>query len=123
MTTYFRVQPGNYDPHRLLDPACQTSTAWHNPAIVMDGVSACASREELATYLATAGQGIPYGSGGWVLVEMGGEELPTPAPDAERSEEHTSELQSRENLVCRLLLEDKRRDDHPVQKTARDYKT
>src|SRR5690606_39863154 len=25
-------------------------------------------------------------------------------PDAFRSEEHTSELQSRENLVCRLLL-------------------
>src|SRR5690606_41952974 len=28
---------------------------------------------------------------------------------AERSEEHTSELQSRENLVCRLLLEKKKR--------------
>src|SRR5690606_42159780 len=27
---------------------------------------------------------------------------------ADRSEEHTSELQSRENLVCRLLLEQKR---------------
>src|SRR5690606_40703926 len=27
--------------------------------------------------------------------------------DAVRSEEHTSELQSRENLVCRLLLEKK----------------
>src|SRR5690606_16198453 len=27
--------------------------------------------------------------------------------DVERSEEHTSELQSRENLVCRLLLEKK----------------
>src|SRR5690606_41194854 len=26
------------------------------------------------------------------------------APSAGRSEEHTSELQSRENLVCRLLL-------------------
>src|SRR5690606_39671518 len=26
-------------------------------------------------------------------------------PEARRSEEHTSELQSRENLVCRLLLE------------------
>jgi len=26
-----------------------------------------------------------------------------------RSEEHTSELQSRENLVCRLLLEKKKR--------------
>src|SRR5690606_40990861 len=28
---------------------------------------------------------------------------------AARSEEHTSELQSRENLVCRLLLEKKKR--------------
>src|SRR5690606_39382575 len=28
-------------------------------------------------------------------------------PDPRRSEEHTSELQSRENLVCRLLLEKK----------------
>src|SRR5215475_5827661 len=29
---------------------------------------------------------------------------------AERSEEHTSELQSRENLVCRLLLEKKKKN-------------
>src|SRR5436309_12462046 len=29
------------------------------------------------------------------------------ADSTERSEEHTSELQSRENLVCRLLLEKK----------------
>src|SRR5207302_2602603 len=29
-----------------------------------------------------------------------------------RSEEHTSELQSRENLVCRLLLEKNNRRDH-----------
>src|SRR5690606_40144401 len=29
-------------------------------------------------------------------------------PRSERSEEHTSELQSRENLVCRLLLEKKK---------------
>src|SRR5690606_40825765 len=29
-------------------------------------------------------------------------------PCARRSEEHTSELQSRENLVCRLLLETKK---------------
>src|SRR5436309_7137844 len=33
-------------------------------------------------------------------------------PDARaRSEEHTSELQSRENLVCRLLLEKKKSHD------------
>src|SRR5690606_41092402 len=30
---------------------------------------------------------------------------------AERSEEHTSELQSRENLVCRLLLEKKKQNN------------
>src|SRR5207247_8919873 len=29
-----------------------------------------------------------------------------------RSEEHTSELQSRVDLVCRLLLEKKKREDH-----------
>src|SRR5690606_42030448 len=36
--------------------------------------------------------------------------VPVAPPDVdvlERSEEHTSELQSRENLVCRLLLEKK----------------
>src|SRR5207249_5560739 len=30
-------------------------------------------------------------------------------PDASRSEEHTSELQSRFDLVCRLLLEEKKK--------------
>src|SRR5690606_40550921 len=34
---------------------------------------------------------------------------PKRLPPAVRSEEHTSELQSRENLVCRLLLEKKKR--------------
>src|SRR3712207_8834263 len=32
----------------------------------------------------------------------------TPAASASRSEEHTSELQSRQYLVCRLLLEKKK---------------
>src|SRR5690606_40075085 len=38
--------------------------------------------------------------------------LRPPAP--RRSEEHTSELQSRENLVCRLLLEKKKHDPENV---------
>src|SRR5256885_1771726 len=33
--------------------------------------------------------------------------------DSYRSEEHTSELQSPCNLVCRLLLEKKKKIDHP----------
>src|SRR6267378_7702861 len=34
-------------------------------------------------------------------------------PDRRRSEEHTSELQSRRDLVCRLLLEKKKRNALP----------
>src|SRR5690606_41185404 len=49
------------------------------------------------------------GSGGSGGTETGNVELPTDPEDGDgnnfpRSEEHTSELQSRENLVCRLLL-------------------
>src|SRR2546430_10028308 len=33
-------------------------------------------------------------------------------PGEFRSEEHTSELQSQSNLVCRLLLEKKKQTDH-----------
>src|SRR6266496_5595884 len=43
----------------------------------------------------------------------------TPPPPWPRSEEHTSELQSRRDLVCRLLLEKKKkkqRQDTSVQK-------
>src|SRR2546429_4328275 len=36
-----------------------------------------------------------------------------------RSEEHTSELQSRLHLVCRLLLEKKKRDLHTHLRPAR----
>src|SRR2546430_12187328 len=34
-----------------------------------------------------------------------------PPPDTWRSEEHTSELQSQSNLVCRLLLEKKKKQN------------
>src|SRR2546430_11967251 len=34
------------------------------------------------------------------------------APSNQRSEEHTSELQSQSNLVCRLLLEKKKKRTH-----------
>src|SRR2546427_3963882 len=41
--------------------------------------------------------------------EAGGEEAAAVAEEALRSEEHTSELQSQSNLVCRLLLEKKKK--------------
>src|SRR3712207_8642792 len=40
------------------------------------------------------------------------------APVAERSEEHTSELQSRQYLVCRLLLEKKNAIQQLISKNA-----
>src|SRR5260370_14404435 len=51
-------------------------------------------------------------------------DVPEPAPRAAaayvqycRSEEHTSELQSHLNLVCRLLLEKKKTTDSPTRGT------
>src|SRR3712207_8456943 len=41
-------------------------------------------------------------------------EKPRPARISARSEEHTSELQSRQYLVCRLLLEKKKRQPRHV---------
>src|SRR2546426_4005728 len=48
------------------------------------------------------------------LVVMSSATLPSSwlPPDVDRSEEHTSELQSPCNLVCRLLLEKKKKITH-----------
>src|SRR5690606_9321802 len=62
-----------------------------------------------AVMIGRAAQGRP-----WIFREIEhylrtGEQLPEPSlTEVRRSEEHTSELQSRENLVCRLLLEKKK---------------
>src|SRR6266511_5707761 len=47
--------------------------------------------------------------GAALRLRRGGRQLRGPL----RSEEHTSELQSRENLVCRLLLEKKKKKPFP----------
>src|SRR5438270_13010562 len=44
-----------------------------------------------------------------VLVLIDGRAVYTPLVAGDRSEEHTSELQSQSNLVCRLLLEKKKK--------------
>src|SRR5690606_4723320 len=57
------------------------------------------------TLIAQTAAGLDYLSGGRAVLGLG------------RSEEHTSELQSRENLVCRLLLEKKK--DSPRARVPR----
>src|SRR3989454_2208406 len=44
------------------------------------------------------------------------------SPAMNRSEEHTSELQSPCNLVCRLLLEKKKKTSHRLRSSARAHR-
>src|SRR2546427_8330496 len=41
------------------------------------------------------------------------------APESRRSEEHTSELQSQSNLVCRLLLEKKKHNIYTARSSSK----
>lgn len=89
--TYFRVQPGDRNPADLLDHTNQISRAWHDfegdtTERTRTGVSVCDSRETLAAYLATVGQGIPYGEGGWILIELTGTLSADQPLDAEHGE-------------------------------------
>src|SRR5690625_6642200 len=52
--------------------------------------------------------GFPVGTGGRSLLMLSGG-IDSPVAGYLRSEEHTSELQSRGHLVCRLLLEKKKK--------------
>src|SRR2546427_4595243 len=49
-----------------------------------------------------------------MLKVYAGPEHPHAAQQPERSEEHTSELQSQSNIVCRLLLEKKKKNIDPT---------
>src|SRR5690606_302653 len=67
--------------------------------LIWDGVALTSTpsiglHKEAEVALCTTGIGIDWGGWGYELLSR-----------SQRSEEHTSELQSRENLVCRLLLE------------------
>src|SRR5258707_8444448 len=51
------------------------------------------------------------------LDAMGGDRAPAARTPPARSEEHTSELQSRQYLVCRLLLEKKKKNQSQTRMT------
>src|SRR5688572_32326259 len=61
-------------------------------------------------YAACDGWLTPPGGGGrtWAPFTHSRSPMPTNLRAGRRSEEHTSELQSQSNLVCRLLLEKKK---------------
>src|SRR5690606_41091384 len=67
----------------------------------LSSTSGAASSASTSASLRVSGSGRP--SCGMAISSVG-----SSAISPSRSEEHTSELQSRENLVCRLLLEKKK---------------
>src|SRR5690606_9376241 len=100
----------------MLQPGARTKPGWVSPAVVAPwknapGVVTSTTRSMLlvsATVPATGTRTIVRSSLAGLIAR-----LPVPIKVrlarvmVSRSEEHTSELQSRENLVCRLLLEKK----------------
>src|SRR3712207_8993643 len=79
------------------------TTLFRSAVVVVGGVVALAVQVEHAA--GVAGVGRHPGE-----VELGADEV------LARSEEHTSELQSRQYLVCRLLLEKKKIITHRVSR-------
>src|SRR5688572_31647382 len=72
-------------------------------ALMVAPEAACRNLERLGA----DGQQGPYGF--YEAVDYTPSRLPPGADRVTRSEEHTSELQSQSNLVCRLLLEIKKK--------------
>src|SRR5438132_2458775 len=70
----------------------------HDPLILMGGVCAFSNPEPVAPFM----DFVVVGEGEELEVHEG----------RDRSEEHTSELQSHSDLVCRLLLEKKKKTDN-----------
>src|SRR2546430_134129 len=75
---------------------------------VLGGMRAVAYTDALQTFILVVGSGLLTAYG---LARLGGWHELRRVLDPDRSEEHTSELQSQSNLVCRLLLEKKKKTD------------
>src|SRR5436190_11965591 len=73
-------------------------------AVVVDGVRAGEPALAPGARAGAAGIDVPAAGAGAVVAGATG-----PAGAVRRSEEHTSELQSHSDLVCRLLLEKKKK--------------
>src|SRR5690606_40336120 len=94
---------GEHGSHRRLAKAAEP----------LRGAAQVPSREHAAPLGGHARRGTCRGTAPDSLQQDGGihyagRPRATQVKTAARSEEHTSELQSRENLVCRLLLEKKK---------------
>src|SRR5690606_40390926 len=117
--------PDLVDPPSILRPICSTETrpietytlSLHDALPISAGTSARLLVPEAAIERIIEAGTLP------IRAKALGEDArracrsdPDPVPGT-RSEEHTSELQSRENLVCRLLLEKKNTEKDDATRT------
>src|SRR5947209_16568109 len=98
------MRPSKPTPPLQLEPASAcpskiTVCPWHGPP---------PSTTPTALNLSANGAGIWVSPGLKAMVPVGFAGVPPQVHLVVRSEEHTSELQSRQYLVCRLLLEKKK---------------
>src|SRR5690606_41239177 len=107
----------SYDLLRTSSLIEATAATHCHPLSLHDALPICTSTSGRAPPQVPSNGALSIRSGGIrVLMSSSDKECGSTAPvrtasptstSANRSEEHTSELQSRENLVCRLLLEKK----------------
>src|SRR5690606_41600645 len=98
---YYFNYPAHNKPHSLSLP----------DALPISRTGANATSFRLNTSSSASARGDTPNVNGIPAVTVWSATAPAPSPrpsGISRSEEHTSELQSRENLVCRLLLEKKK---------------
>src|SRR2546422_2949623 len=92
-----------------------------------DRAGALQAYEEFAQHLAEEYEAEPAAETKALLAAVRARETAAPVtlttPSLARSEEHTSELQSRLHLVCRLLLEKKKKTKKQPQRVASDRRT
>src|SRR5260370_29095696 len=83
------------------------TTLFRSMRALVDGMNAAASNWEFGCIANTCGMIVEWGGAPGLAIEPILERIT-------RSEEHTSELQSHLNLVCRLLLEKKNTSDKVI---------
>src|SRR6266511_5192891 len=95
---------------RCVAPPCGSFERWEDPTC-LDASVACSPRWRPRSP--------PMAPWTWAVLSAWHGTCWTMAPTRWRSEEHTSELQSRENLVCRLLLEKKNKHNKESKVTKK----
>src|SRR5260370_15178030 len=102
---------------RVLDSVQQLDAQAWNALLASQAAPTPFMRHEYLSALESSGSAVPQtGWAGRVVTLWQGGELVPPRPayaQAHRSEEHTTEIQSHLNLVCRLLLQKKNMNGSP----------